>query len=165
LGSNLGDRAANLRRGLSLLEGESLKVRRLSALYESRPLGVPPQPDFYNALAEVVTSLSPWGLLSRAKRIELEMGRLGSHREPRPLDIDIILYGARTVVSADLVVPHPRLWVRRFVLQPLLEMGFAPVRHDGLSAREAFASEAVARQAVTKVATPDEWFCRAAAVA
>ena len=124
LGSNLGDRAANLWeavRRLSELSGCSLQ--RVSRLYESEPIGPQDQPWFINCVLLLKTSLSLHELLAASKEIEVEMGRKPSSRwGPRLIDIDLLLYGDETIESHDLVVPHPELWKRRFVLVPLAEL-------------------------------------------
>ncbi len=123
LGSNIGDRKANLRTSLSLLEGAELRVTKSSSLYHTEPMGEVEQPWFMNAVAEVETILSPEELLHRCQQIEEEMGR--QHiipQGPRVIDLDILLYDQLTLNTAELSIPHPRMHRRRFVLIPLLEI-------------------------------------------
>ncbi|MBI4492715.1 MAG: 2-amino-4-hydroxy-6-hydroxymethyldihydropteridine diphosphokinase [Chloroflexi bacterium] len=124
LGSNLGDRAANLAAAVErLVATPGLRVLRCSSLYETEPVGYLDQPWFLNAVVEVETSLEPAALLQRARAIEAELGRQpGPRWGPRPIDVDILLYGQRTVLTPALQVPHPELWNRLFVLLPLAEL-------------------------------------------
>jgi len=124
LGSNLGDRENNLSEALNRMRSVAgLSLLRVSSFHESEPIGPPDQPDFLNAVAEVATSLPPRSLLGATQRIELEMGRIRSrHWGPRLIDLDILLYGDRLVSEHDLVIPHPMMHVRRFVLAPLCEL-------------------------------------------
>jgi 2-amino-4-hydroxy-6-hydroxymethyldihydropteridine diphosphokinase len=122
LGSNLGDRRANLREALRRLEPEA-HVEAVSALYESKPQPPAPPPDYYNAACRVSTSLSPEELLDQIKGIEQAMGRVDTgHWGPRPIDIDIALYDGLVLETERLVIPHARLPERNFVLQPLLDL-------------------------------------------
>jgi 2-amino-4-hydroxy-6-hydroxymethyldihydropteridine diphosphokinase len=120
LGSNLGDRAAHLRRAVAHLPD----VAAVSALYETEPVGGPPgQGPYLNAVVELHTGRSPRGLLEVARRLEAEAGRVRTVRHgPRTLDVDVLLVGDAVVDEPDLVVPHPRMWERRFVLAPLAEL-------------------------------------------
>ena len=122
LGSNLGDRIDNLFRTISLLK-RPLKVIRMSSVYETTPVGVPEQADFLNMVIEVQTHIAPADLLRLLKGIEQIIGRgkAGSN-QPRLIDIDILLYGDRRVDTPELVIPHPRMAKRAFVLVPLSEL-------------------------------------------
>jgi 2-amino-4-hydroxy-6-hydroxymethyldihydropteridine diphosphokinase len=122
LGSNLGNRQANLAMALRML-APLVRVEAVSALYESPPQPPAPPPPYLNAACRVVTGLSPVLLLRHVKRIELEMGRRPAARwAPRPIDIDIMLYDEQVIDEPDLVVPHERLGERAFVLRPLLDI-------------------------------------------
>jgi 2-amino-4-hydroxy-6-hydroxymethyldihydropteridine diphosphokinase len=122
LGSNLGDRRANLSQALALLEPEAT-VDSVSALYESAPQPPAPPPDYLNAACRVTTDLSPHELLTHVKSIETRMGRVeGPRWSPRTIDIDIELYEGLVIETQDLSIPHPRLSERNFVLKPLLDM-------------------------------------------
>ena len=122
LGSNLGDRQANLEKALELL-GQRLKVEQVSSFYDTEPANNPAQPRFLNLVCRVSTGLAPTGLLSLAKGIESRLGRMPeTHDRPRPIDIDVLLYGDEVTGLPDLVIPHPRLVERAFVLVPLAEI-------------------------------------------
>ena len=124
LGSNIGDRAANIGRARRLLEEVAGgRVVGMSSLIETRPVGYEDQPDFINAALEIETTLEPRGLLTQIKRIEREIGRKETFRfGPRVIDIDILLFGDRLVDDPGLTIPHPRMHERRFVLGPLAEI-------------------------------------------
>lgn len=121
IGSNLGDRGANLDQALEMLS-QRMKVNRVSSVYDTEPLDNPQQPRFLNSVCEVTTYLSPEGLLILAKGIESKMGRTGKTGQPRPIDIDILLYDDAIVDTLELVIPHPRMTRRAFVLVPLAEI-------------------------------------------
>jgi 2-amino-4-hydroxy-6-hydroxymethyldihydropteridine diphosphokinase len=122
LGANLGNRAENLRLALRYLASLA-RVDAVSSLYETAPVGNEGQPDFHNAVCRLSTGLSPEALLEYLKRIEFEVGRRPAARwAPRPIDLDVLLYGERVVETADLAIPHPRLAERAFVLVPLAEI-------------------------------------------
>jgi 2-amino-4-hydroxy-6-hydroxymethyldihydropteridine diphosphokinase len=125
MGSNMGDRGAYLRAGLTALMGaipEVIVVDK-SSVYESQPVGMTDQPDFCNAVVSVETTLDPFELLALIQEIEIQNGRQRITRwGPRTLDMDILLFGEVEMDTADLTIPHPRLKERRFVLEPLLEI-------------------------------------------
>ena len=122
LGSNLGERQANLARALKLLS-ESVHIEQASSLYETEPVGHTEQPLFLNAICRVQTELGPLQLLSLIKGIEASLGRVpGFPNAPRSIDIDIILYGDLVMGTPELTIPHPRFTERAFVLIPLLEI-------------------------------------------
>jgi 2-amino-4-hydroxy-6-hydroxymethyldihydropteridine diphosphokinase len=121
LGSNLGNREDNLDMALKLLS-ERMRMGKVSSIYDTEPLGNTSQPRFLNLACEVFTRLTPEGLLALAKGIEGKMGRRGKSGEPRPIDIDILLYGDTVVEKPDLVIPHPSMAARSFVLVPLAEI-------------------------------------------
>jgi len=121
LGSNLGNREDNLDMALKLVS-ERMRMGKVSSIYDTEPLGNTNQPHFLNIACEVFTRLTPEGLLSLAKGIEGKMGRRGKTGEPRTIDIDILLYGDKTMDTPDLVIPHPSMAERSFVLVPLAEI-------------------------------------------
>jgi len=121
LGSNMGNRQSNLDRALDLLS-QRIKVVKSSTVYDTEPVGTSKQPRFLNMVCEVQTKLSPDELLKLAKAIENKMGRTSGHNAPRPIDIDILFYGDRIVETTDLIIPHPRIMNRAFVLIPLDEI-------------------------------------------
>ena len=124
LGSNVGQRQANLAEAVRRLDAlPGLQVLRRSSLYETEPVGFTDQPWFLNAVVEASTVLEPEALRQAAKAIEAELGRqTGPRWGPRPIDIDILLYGQRTIQTPLLQVPHKELWNRLFVLVPLAEL-------------------------------------------
>ncbi len=131
LGTNLGDRAANLAAARRRL-GDIVRLDRISRVYESEPVGLTEQPLFLNQVAGGETALLPWELLARLKRLEVEMGRIPSVRNgPRLIDLDILFYGNWVCGADGLVLPHPRLRERSFVLAPLVEI--APDLRDPLT--------------------------------
>jgi 2-amino-4-hydroxy-6-hydroxymethyldihydropteridine diphosphokinase len=123
LGSNLGDREANLREAVQRLEAAEIRVLRRSSLYETAPQDLLDQPWFLNAVVELETSLFPLQLLASIRHIERDMGRRRiTPKGPRNIDIDILFYGRTVIATAELEVPHPRMAQRRFVLEPLAEI-------------------------------------------
>jgi 2-amino-4-hydroxy-6-hydroxymethyldihydropteridine diphosphokinase len=123
IGSNLGDRKANITRALQRLGAVGgLIVDKVSSLSESTPRGAW-GPDFINAVARITTELGPRELLGQLQAIEKELKREGSFKNaPRTIDLDILLYGQEVIDEPDLTIPHPRMLERDFVLQPLLEI-------------------------------------------
>ena len=123
LGSNLGDREANLVSALASLRSvDSLCVIGCSSLFESAPVG-PPQPRYLNAVVQVETKLPPQRLLSILKQIERDLGRRKASRwSPREIDLDILLWAEKVVADPNLQVPHLELHKRRFALEPLCEL-------------------------------------------
>jgi len=119
LGSNLGDRRRRLRGAVDSLPG----VVRVSPVYETEPVGGPPQPDYLNLVVEVETDLSPRALLGLCHRLESAAGRMPGERwGPRPLDVDVLLVDDLVVDEPDLTIPHPRMQERRFVMAPLADI-------------------------------------------
>lgn len=125
LGANLGDRERALRAAVDALGGEAgIEVVAVSTLRDTEPVGVGEQPRFLNGVAELETSLPARELLDRLLAVEHRLGRVrvpGEHG-PRTLDLDLLLFGVETIDEPGLVVPHPRLHERRFVLEPLAEL-------------------------------------------
>ena len=126
LGSNEGDRELNLLRGVAELgKLAETRITALSSFYDTEPVGPVPQGNFLNAVARVTTGLSPEALLGELLRIEAEVFRRRRTvaQGPRPMDLDLLLYGDLVMETEILVLPHPRLHERRFVLVPLAEIG------------------------------------------
>jgi 2-amino-4-hydroxy-6-hydroxymethyldihydropteridine diphosphokinase len=122
LGSNIGDRAANLREAIRLLQ-EAGTVRKISRFYETQPVEVPDQPWFLNCVLELETGKAPRELLQFVLEAEQKMGRLRMRdKGPRTIDIDILLFDERIIDEPGLKVPHPAMSQRRFVLEPLAEI-------------------------------------------
>ena len=123
LGTNLGDRARNLARGVEGLRRQGLRITRASSVYETEPVGGPAQGAYLNAVVQAETALPPRGVLASCLDVERALGRERSVRNaPRTLDLDLLLYGDAVVDEPGLTVPHPRLPERRFVLVPLAEI-------------------------------------------
>jgi 2-amino-4-hydroxy-6-hydroxymethyldihydropteridine diphosphokinase len=123
LGSNIGDREANLRAALEQLAGAGVRVLRVSPIYETEPVDLAEQRWFLNLAVEAETDLFPLQLLARTQRIERALGRVRSvSKGPRTIDIDILFYGNAVIRSEALEVPHPRMTERRFVLAPLADL-------------------------------------------
>lgn len=124
LGSNEGERLENLKSGsAALAAADDVVVVGKSGVYDSEPVGMTDQPDFLNAVVAVETTLHPYQMLSLVHKIELDHGRQRITRwGPRTLDLDILLFGNLEQDDPKLLIPHPRLKVRRFVLEPLLEV-------------------------------------------
>ena len=125
LGSNLGDRAAHLHAAIALLDATAgIDVRRVSSFIETASVGGPEDaPAFLNAVVHIETSLPPRQLLEACMAVEAAEGRVRTSRNaPRTLDVDVLLYGDATIDEPGLIVPHPRLHERAFVLVPLCEL-------------------------------------------
>jgi 2-amino-4-hydroxy-6-hydroxymethyldihydropteridine diphosphokinase len=124
LGSNLGDRGANLVEAVTALaQCRGIDVNATSAVYETEPVGETDQPPFYNMAVEIETDLAPLELLNAVKSIETQLGRQPTYRwGPRVIDIDLILWGQRQWESEALTLPHREFRSRAFVLQPLAEI-------------------------------------------
>ena len=153
LGSNVGDRAQNLKAAIAALPDAGVSVRRVSAFYETEPVDYLEQAWFLNCVVEGETELPAFELLRRLRGIE---SRLGSKKliakGPRLIDIDILVYGQETIDTPELQVPHPRMTLRRFVLVPLAEI--APgLRHPAWSGTvERILAEAPDKSQVRQVA-------------
>lgn len=133
LGSNLGDRLGNLQEAVDLLAAQAgIDVRRSSRVYETEPVGGPPQPDYLNAVVEVDTTLAPHELLESCLDVERRVGRVRAERwGPRVIDVDVLTYDQQEIHDPDLVVPHPRMHERAFVIVPLMELDPDPVLGGG----------------------------------
>ncbi len=134
LGSNLGDRAANLARAVAALPEAGVQVLRRSSLYETETVDFLAQPWFLNSVVEAETSLMPRQLLHALKRIERSFGgKKMVARGPRLIDLDILLYATSRIRTGEMEIPHARMAGRRFVLVPMAEL--APeLRHPVLGA-------------------------------
>ena len=132
LGSNLGDRLEHLREAVRLLGAEpTVEVVRSSRVYESEPVG-PPQPAYLNAVVEVSTDGTARDLLEACRRVEDALGRVRAERwGPRTIDVDVLIFDEETIDEPDLVVPHPRMHERGFVLVPLGELEADPMLPGG----------------------------------
>jgi len=151
LGSNEGDRLANLRAARAALAGRGIEVAASSSVYETAPQGeVTDQPDFLNACVRIHTDLDPESLLDTCKQVERELGRTpgGVRHGPRPIDVDLLLLGGREYRSDRLTLPHAEVTSRRFVLEPLLELDPGLALPDGTRLADRLA--AVADQPVER---------------
>ena len=123
LGSNLGDRAANLERAIEALPEIAVRVLRRSSIYETEPVDLIAQPWFLNCVVEAETSLEPRQLLDALQGIERLLGaRKLVPRGPRIIDLDVLFYGTSVIRAEEMEIPHPRMANRRFVLVPMAEI-------------------------------------------
>ena len=123
LGTNLGDRAANLRGALRELSARGVSVDAISSVYQTEPVGFLEQPDFWNIVVRATTALEPAALMNVLLDTEYALGRQRTFRNaPRSIDVDILMYDDRSIATVDLKVPHPRMLERAFVLLPLVEI-------------------------------------------
>jgi len=150
LGANLGDREATFRGAIEALRAEGIVPLRRSPLYESEYVGPwGPQPPYLNAVLEARTEHPPLELLRRTHRVELAFGRRPeTHLRPRTIDIDILLYADWTIRHPALVVPHPRLAERRFMLEPLRDLGVLEHRPDLAAHLAALGAEPAPRRVI-----------------
>lgn len=134
LGSNLGESAETLHQAFDAINNiEDTRVLRKSSRYSSTPMGPQDQPDYVNAVCLIETALKPHSLLKQLQAIELAHGRerKGERWGPRTLDLDILLYGAESVATTDLIIPHSGMSEREFVLVPLFEIAPTMIMPDG----------------------------------
>ncbi|MER3445472.1 MAG: 2-amino-4-hydroxy-6-hydroxymethyldihydropteridine diphosphokinase [Candidatus Dadabacteria bacterium] len=122
IGSNLGKRIENCIRAVEAIS-DFARITALSSIYETEPVDKEDQPDFINCVLEIETSLSPFDLLTFLQSIETAIGREQIEKQgPRVIDLDIVFYNDLVVETDDLIIPHPRAHLRRFVLEPLCEI-------------------------------------------
>ena len=155
LGSNVGDRRANLQAAADALPAHGVRPLASSSVYDTEPVGeVLDQPDFLNAVLRVETELGPEALLDACKTVERELGRApgGLRHGPRPIDVDVLLLGDVAHSSERLTLPHAEVTSRRFVLVPLLELDPALTLPDG--SRAAAALEALGEGAAVRRSGP-----------
>lgn len=124
IGSNIGDRKANIDKALSLVKLiKGIKFCRISNIYETEPVGGPKQDKFLNGVFEIKTALNPYELLCELQKIEKELGRKRRIKNgPRTMDLDILTFRNKKVNTKDLKIPHPRMHKREFVLKGLREL-------------------------------------------
>ena len=136
LGSNVGHRARNLQNALAALEAKNVHVVRVSSMFETEPVDYLDQPWFLNCAVQAETQLTSLELLRALRDIEAKMGSQKLvPKGPRLIDMDILLYGDETIDTPELQVPHPRMHLRRFVLEPLAEI--APQAHHPILGKSA----------------------------
>ena len=143
LGSNLAKRDDNIKKAINELNNNhSIDVTKQSSYYETKPYRYKDQPDFINMVLEVETELSAEELLKTIKNVEENVGRKPTFKNgPRVIDIDILLYGSDEISSADLVIPHPGLTKRSFVVKPLLEVAPEIQLPNGMKIKDVDISE------------------------
>lgn len=124
LGSNLGDREKHIRQAIESLESRGARLRAVSSLYETQPWGcAAPQPDYLNAVVRLEWAIEPAECMKIVLEIESAAGRVREGpNQPRPIDIDILLFGELVLETDSIIIPHPRMHLRRFVLVPLAEI-------------------------------------------
>ena len=125
IGSNLGDRGKNIRSAIKKINSlKGTRVIKVSKMIETKPVGGPAkQPKFLNASLKINTAFSPLTLLNKLKKIEQELGRVKTVRYgARTIDLDILFYGDKVINTEKLTLPHPKIFQRRFVIEPLLEV-------------------------------------------
>lgn len=138
LGSNLGDRETNIVTAIKKLsEMNGIAIDKISAIYQTEPIGVKDQPEFLNAVISIITDLNPYELLRVCLDIETAMGRIRTTKwGPRSIDIDLLMFDELVLQSGKLCLPHPRMLERNFVLVPLVDIaGILPI-YNGLTATE-----------------------------
>lgn len=158
LGSNVGERRANLQAAVDGLAAHGVRVLASSATYDTDPVGlVLDQPSFLNACLRVETALDPDELLDACKAIERELGResVGAVRHgPRPIDVDVLLLGDLEHTSDRLTLPHAQATSRRFVLIPLLELDFELATPDGTRLSDCLAALPIEGEGVRRAGDP-----------
>ncbi len=124
IGSNLGDRQDNINKAISYLNNsDSIRVTKISSIYETEPVSGPPQGKYLNGVIKIRTNLSPLDLLGRLDKIEMKLGRVRFVKfGPRTIDLDILLYGDIKMDNDRLTIPHPRMFEREFVSRGLREL-------------------------------------------
>ncbi len=159
LGANLGDPRAQLAAAVRALAGHArVRVTAVSSLYRSAPEGGGPQPDYLNAVVAVETGLDARALAALGHELERRAGRVRTRERdaPRPLDVDLLLFGEERIMEPDLTVPHPRLAGRAFALLPLAEV--APeARHPGLDRTAAELAAGVPAVGVERLPGGTRW--------
>jgi 2-amino-4-hydroxy-6-hydroxymethyldihydropteridine diphosphokinase len=149
LGSNVGDRRANLQAAVDALPEHGVRVLASSSTYDTEPVGeVPDQPEFLNAVIRIETDLDPEPLLDACKAVERDLGREagGVRHGPRPIDVDLLLLGDLTHSSDRLTLPHAQVSARRFVLVPLLELDAEVTLPGGKRVADAVPDDAEVRR-------------------
>jgi 2-amino-4-hydroxy-6-hydroxymethyldihydropteridine diphosphokinase len=150
LGSNMGDRIEQLEAAFaSIARIPATRIVQKSPVYESKAWGKTDQADFLNMAVAIATTLDPQQLLRHCKDIETRQGRVpGEKWGPRPIDLDILLFGGRRLKTDSLVVPHPHMWERAFVLRPLADIAPGILHDDGTPISEWLQKKDIAAQEV-----------------
>ncbi|OES45904.1 2-amino-4-hydroxy-6-hydroxymethyldihydropteridine diphosphokinase [Domibacillus iocasae] len=160
LGTNIGDREAQLKEAVSLLNAQKeLHVSAVSSIYETDPVGFTDQPSFFNIVIKAETTLEPHELLSVCVKIENELGRKRVVRwGPRTIDLDILLYNHDNIKSDSLIIPHPRMNERAFVLIPLAEIDAAIELPDTSLPLEQYVQNVQGKEGVKLWKTADAFY-------
>ena len=136
IGTNLGDRENNIRKVISFIQKDNIKIISKSSIYETDPVGFISQPKFLNAVCHIQIGLNPFQLLSKLKKFEKSLRRTkGFANAPRTIDLDILLCDNMVINTPNLIIPHPRMLERLFVLVPLMELNpklINPVSGDSI---------------------------------
>ena len=158
LGANLGDRASALRSALIALDGRGdMELEAVSSLYETAHVGAEAQPPHLNACCRLACSLDAESLLAVLQGVERSAGREpSSHGDPRPLDLDLLLFADEQRNEATLTLPHPRMYQRRFVLEPLMEI-YPELRVDGQAVGDFLHGAEMESQEVVRVQSSGQW--------
>ena len=151
IGTNMGDREANLKLAVKLLtEAQGVTVEAVSSIYETAPVGFVDQASFLNIAVRLLSSLSPSDMLRLCQEIEQELGRVREFRwGPRIIDLDILLYNHENIETESLIVPHERMFERAFVLVPLMEIS-GPSIGQLRRAQEALESMDIQKEGVVR---------------
>ncbi|RUL49122.1 2-amino-4-hydroxy-6-hydroxymethyldihydropteridine diphosphokinase [Lysinibacillus antri] len=152
LGTNIGEREQNLKQAVTMLQTkEDVVVEAVSSIYETAPVGFVNQPSFLNIALYIKTSKSPLKTLELCQSIENELGRVREFRwGPRIIDLDILLYNHENIETENLIVPHPRMFDRAFVLVPLLEIANSPLQDHLLKAQQKLIEMDLEREGIKK---------------
>ncbi|TSI05490.1 2-amino-4-hydroxy-6-hydroxymethyldihydropteridine diphosphokinase [Lysinibacillus sp. BW-2-10] len=152
LGTNIGEREQNLKQAVTILQAkEDIVVEAVSSIYETAPVGFVNQPSFLNIALHIKTSKSPSKTLELCQSIENELGRVREFRwGPRIIDLDILLYNHENIETENLIVPHPRMFDRAFVLVPLLEIANSPLQDHLLKAQQKLIEMDLEREGIKK---------------
>ena len=152
LGTNLGDRENNLKSAIDLLQSkEGIWIKKISPIYETAPVGYVDQPSFLNIAIYAQTILSPIELLQTCQLIENDLGRVRNIRwGPRIIDLDILLFNNDNIESENLIIPHPRMFERAFVLVPLLDIASKPYSEKLIQAEAALKNINLEKEGIQK---------------
>jgi len=152
LGTNIGERENNLRLAVKMLQDtQNVEVLSVSSIYETAPVGYVDQPSFLNIAVHIQTPLSALEMLNISQGIENELGRVREIRwGPRIIDLDILLFNNDNIEVENLIVPHPRMFERAFVLVPLLEIAKEPLNEQLLLAKATLDSMDLIKEGITK---------------
>lgn len=159
LGSNMGERDKNLQQALGLLEADgTVRIDKISSIYETAPFGVTDQADFSNMVVRISTELSPEELLQKCIEVEKRMGRIRDrHWGPRIIDMDLLVYDNVQTRSEMLILPHPGIEHRAFVLIPLQEVAVRLRLPDGRTVEEMIAGSTEISEQVIRLWKKVDW--------